>query len=147
MQLGRANIRGKVDRIELTPDGQVVIVDLKTGSTIPSIAEGEDNAQLGLYQLAYQHGAFRAVTPESGTDLGGAKLLLVGKGNTTIRNQSSIAQLPELQAKFEGLVEQAANGMAMPERYFIANVSSHCSNDKEFGSCELHLTKAVSYVG
>ena len=147
MQLGRANIRGKVDRIELTPDGQVVIVDLKTGSTIPSIAEGEDNAQLGLYQLAYQHGAFRAVTPESGTDLGGAKLLLVGKGNTTIRNQSSIAQLPELQAKFEELVEQAANGMAMPERYFIANVSSHCSNDKEFGSCELHLTKAVSYVG
>jgi superfamily I DNA/RNA helicase/RecB family exonuclease len=147
LQLGRANIRGKVDRIELTPEGQVVIVDLKTGSTIPSVAEGEDNAQLGLYQLAYQHGAFRAVEPKNGADLGGAKLLLVGNGNTTIRNQSSIEQSPALQAKFEQLVAEAAEGMAMPERYFLANVSSHCSNDNEFGTCELHLRKAVSYVG
>lgn len=147
LQLGRAQIRGKVDRIEQGADGRVVIVDLKTGSRVYSIAEGQENPQLGLYQLAYVNGAFREVATSTEADLGGARLVLVGTENTTTRNQDSIALDPALKEKFEALVASAAEGMAMPERVFIANVASHCSNDKEFGTCDLHLRKAVSYVG
>jgi superfamily I DNA/RNA helicase/RecB family exonuclease len=147
LDLGRAHIRGKVDRIELTGDGTAVIVDLKTGSKIPSVTEGQENPQLGLYQLAYENGAFREVTGDENPTLAGAKLLLVGDKNPTIRNQESIANDPELRKKFEELVNKAAEGMAMPDRVFVARVSSHCGNENEFGSCDLHLKKAVSYVG
>jgi len=63
------------------------------------------------------------------------------------REQGSLELDPSARAYFETLVDSVANGMAMPERIFVAKVSSHCTNDKEFGSCDLHLRKAVSYVG
>jgi hypothetical protein len=37
--------------------------------------------------------------------------------------------------------------MAMTENVFIAEVGSHCTNENEYGSCKIHLTKAVSFVG
>jgi len=147
LDLDRAHVRGKVDRIEQTAQGQVVIVDLKTGSRIPSIEDGKTNPQLGLYQLAFLNGAFSEVPIEPNVELGGAKLLLVGSPNKAEREQGSLELDPSARAYFETLVDSVANGMAMPERIFVAKVSSHCTNDKEFGSCDLHLRKAVSYVG
>jgi hypothetical protein len=38
-------------------------------------------------------------------------------------------------------------GMAMPDNVFVAAVSSHCDNESSYGSCMLHLTKAVSFNG
>jgi superfamily I DNA/RNA helicase/RecB family exonuclease len=144
--LGSAHIRGKVDRIERTPDGAIMIVDLKTGSKVFSIAEGEANPQLGLYQLAYQNGAFGELeSVEQGTKLEGAKLLLVAGNSPVIRSQRSLDQAPDQAAFFTEMVEAAAQGMAMPENLFIARVSNHCDDDSQFGTCQLHLTKAVSY--
>ncbi|MEY2945275.1 MAG: hypothetical protein RL243_17 [Actinomycetota bacterium] len=144
--LGAAHIRGKVDRIERTPDGTVLIVDLKTGSRAVSIADGEANPQLGLYQLAYQNGAYGQLTSvEPNAKLEGAKLLLVSGNSPVLRNQQSLDQVPEQAEYFRNLIEDAARGMAMPENVFVARVSSHCDDDSQFGSCQLHLTKAVSY--
>lgn len=144
--LGDAHIRGKVDRIERTPDGSVMIVDLKTGSKTVSIAEGEANPQLGLYQLAYQNGAYGELqSVEPGAKLEGAKLLLVSGSSPTIRSQQSLEESAEQSDYFTKLVQDAAHGMAMPENIFVARVSSHCDDDSQFGSCQLHLTKAVSY--
>jgi hypothetical protein len=53
--------------------------------------------------------------------------------------------VPEQAEYFRNLIEDAARGMAMPENVFVARVSSHCDDDSQFGSCQLHLTKAVSY--
>ena len=50
-------LHGYADRLELDEDGRVVVVDLKTGKYPPTGPEVERHAQLGLYQLAVDHGA------------------------------------------------------------------------------------------
>lgn len=147
-EMGQAQIRGQVDRLELYPDGRVMIVDLKTGSKSFTAEEAREHAQLGLYQLAFEHGAF-ADLDELPTDakLGGAKLLLVSGDKPTEREQVSILDSESGRNNFEQMVAAATQGMAMGENVFVAQVGSHCTNDNEFGSCQIHLTKAVSYVG
>ncbi|BDS48768.1 DNA helicase [Rhodoluna sp. KAS3] len=147
-ELGRAKIRGQVDRLEVYPDGKVFVVDLKTGAKQFTAAEAQSHPQLGLYQLAYQHGAFAGLTGLAvGSHLAGAKLLLVNGTKPTERVQESLAENQELQSKFESLVAEATEGMAMADKWFVAEVGSHCSNENEFGTCQIHLTKAVSFGG
>jgi superfamily I DNA/RNA helicase/RecB family exonuclease len=148
-ELGRAKVRGQVDRLELYPDGRVMIVDLKTGATAVSVEEGRNHPQLGLYQLAFASGAFADLEGlAESSSLAGAKLLLVGTGDKPVeRNQPSMDESPEFKQEFQKLIEAATSGMAMTDRVFIAQVDSHCTNSNEFGSCQIHLTKAVSYGG
>ncbi len=152
-QLGQATISGQVDRVELYPDGRVMIVDLKTGSRGFTSEEVKHHAQLGLYQLAYQAGVFDelsqgAIGDDVATRLAGAKLLLVGTSDKFVeREQPSLEQDVAQKAEFENLIASATKGMAMTERLFVAQVDSHCRNSNEYGSCEIHLTKAVSYGG
>lgn len=153
----QALIRGQVDRLELYPDGRVMIVDLKTGSKSFTAEEAREHAQLGLYQLAFERGAFSAELNETvvwphGTDsqnaqLAGAKLLLVSGDKPTEREQPSIQQDLESRKNFEAMISAATNGMAMTDRVFVAQVGSHCTNENEYGTCKIHLTKAVSFVG
>ena len=157
-QTDHALVRGQVDRLELYPDGRVMIVDLKTGSKVFSAEEARENSQLGLYQLAFSAGAFndlldlptdadgREITYDS-LKLGGAKLLLVSGDKPTEREQSSVEEDSESKSKFEAMISAATSGMAMTDQIFVAQVGSHCNNENEFGSCKIHLTKAVSYVG
>ncbi len=142
---GRAHVRGQVDRIEKLADGRVMIVDLKTGSKQFSAADAIHHAQLGVYQLAFEHSAFEGVPAES--DFAGAKLLLVSGSKPTERAQPSLLENPALKVEFEQILNQATNGMAMANKVFLAEVGSHCYNSNEFGSCSIHLTKAVSFVG
>jgi len=148
-ELGRARIRGQVDRLELYPDGRAMIVDLKTGSTNVSAADARRHAQLGVYQLAFDNGAFSELEGvDEKTSLAGAKLLLVGAGDKPVeRTQPSLEESPESKQEFHKLIEAATAGMAMTDRVFVAQVDSHCTNANEFGSCQIHLTKAVSYGG
>lgn len=147
-EMGSAVIRGQVDRLELFPDGRVVIVDLKTGSKVFSAREAADHAQLGVYQLAFENGAFNeSVELPPSAFLGGAKLLLVGGPKPVEREQSSIAASEEAKQNFAKMIALATEGMAMGGNLFIAQVGSHCTNENEYGSCQLQLTKAVSYVG
>ncbi|MFM6965861.1 MAG: PD-(D/E)XK nuclease family protein, partial [Rhodoluna sp.] len=144
---GRTRVRGQVDRLELYPDGRVMIVDLKTGSKLFSNEEARKHAQLGLYQLAFENGAFADLPglPDD-AELAGAKLVLVGAGDKAAeRSQPSLAQAPEIKAEFDQLIAEATAGMAMTDRIFIAQVDSHCNNSNEFGTCKIHLTRAVSY--
>lgn len=157
-QTDHALVRGQVDRLELYPDGRVMIVDLKTGSKIFSAEEARENSQLGLYQLAFSAGAFtdlldlpsdaegNQITYDS-LKLGGAKLLLVSGDKPTEREQSSVEEDAASKSKFETMISAATSGMAMTDQIFVAQIGNHCNNENEFGSCKIHLTKAVSYVG
>lgn len=136
-------IRGAVDRIEKLVDGSCVIVDLKTQRAAPTEKETEENPQLALYQLAFLHHGFDHVEGVSESELEGAKLLLVGSEKYAIRKQNRLSD--DKLADFRKLLLEVSEGMSKPT--FIARVSSHCDNDRERGSCKLHLTKAVSYVG
>ena len=55
----RARCGSRVGRIGSTgpPDGSLVVVDFKTGATVPSKAAVAENAQLAVYQLAINLGA------------------------------------------------------------------------------------------
>jgi RecB family exonuclease len=60
-QVGRALVRGRLDRLERHPDGGVQVVDLKTGSRTPSAEELPTHPQLGLYQVLVTEGALDGV--------------------------------------------------------------------------------------
>lgn len=146
-EMGKALIRGQVDRLELYPDGRLMIVDLKTGSTNFSKEDAQHHAQLGVYQLAYKNGAFDQIDIPSDAKLGGAKLLLISGDKPTEREQTAIDDPHGGRQEFEEMIAAATEGMAMTDRVLVAQVGSHCTKDGEFGSCELHLIKAVSYAG
>ena len=77
----RIRVNGSIDRVERGPDGEVVIVDLKTGRPITSQATIAAHPQLGAYQLAYAEGKFDEALAEHGEHApGGAKLLYVREG-------------------------------------------------------------------
>ncbi|QEO09644.1 UrvD/REP family ATP-dependent DNA helicase [Protaetiibacter larvae] len=74
-------VKGTIDRVELAPDGAVVIVDLKTGRPTTSPQKVAQHAQLGVYQLAYRAGQLdEALAPYGEHHGGGAKLLFVREG-------------------------------------------------------------------
>ena len=76
-------LTGSVDRVERDPDGRIRIVDFKTSKTAPTAADVALYDQLGVYQLAVQHGAFAAVAGEDARP-GGAELvyLRLSEGNS-----------------------------------------------------------------
>ena len=70
----RIRITGTIDRVEASPDGTTVIVDLKTGRTTPTAEQTAQHPQLAAYQLAARLGE----VPDAGVH-GGAKLVYVAK--------------------------------------------------------------------
>lgn len=147
--IGQAKISGNIDRIERSASGEIRIVDLKTGSHAPTVKTMDtENAQLALYQLAYQHGGAVAIPGvQEGDRLIGATLIFPGLGKTFDQKTLDPELNPGLQAQWLGKVEAAVRGMAMADGAFIANVASHCHSEQEFGECEIYLTKAVSHAG
>ncbi len=59
-RLGRALVRGRLDRVERSADGSLRVVDLKTGQRAPGRAEVARHAQLGVYQALVEAGAVDA---------------------------------------------------------------------------------------
>ncbi|MCU1416241.1 MAG: ATP-dependent helicase [Schumannella sp.] len=80
LTVGDAVVRGSIDRVELSGDGALVIVDLKTGTP----ARKQDvptHPQLAVYQLAYaEHALDEYLLAFGDHRAGGATLLFVKKG-------------------------------------------------------------------
>lgn len=140
--VGRGKLNGKIDRVERHDDGAIVIVDLKTGRAETNQSKIDTNAQLGAYQLAYDHGVLEELP--DGHRPGGAKLLYVssGKGGKLYREavQGPLvgAELDELRRR----IELAAIGMAAAEFAGVLDLDSYGSgNDPKY---RIHLVKAVS---
>jgi RecB family exonuclease len=70
----RVHLTGSADRVERELDGRIRIVDFKTSKSTPTAAEVALHDQLGVYQLAVQHGAFAAVAGD-GARPAGAELV------------------------------------------------------------------------
>ncbi len=114
--VGRAEIRGTVDRLERDAEGRVVVVDLKTGTSQPRAAELDRHAQLGVYQLAVE---------AAGQTSGGAELVQLGAKTkrVTVQQQPPLAQDDD-PAWAHDLVQGVAEGMAAAE--FSATVNPRC---------------------
>ena len=128
VSLGRAVVTGRVDRVEVSADGRVRVIDLKTGASRPTAEEVRRHGQLGAYQLAVEAGAFAA----HGDRSGGAALLQLGRAaaarSTTLQVQ------PPLDADDEptwarDLVDEVAEAMA--GTVFAATPGPQC------GTCQL----------
>jgi RecB family exonuclease len=78
--LGNVTISGSVDRLEVTSDGQLYVVDMKTGKYPVSKKEGREHPQLKLYQLAITEGQFSHLSQKN--ESAGALLLYPSEGAT-----------------------------------------------------------------
>ena len=117
LQVGRAVLRGAVDRLEVT-EGGVRVTDLKTGKGIPSKQDAQTNAQLGAYQLAVEEGAFPSLP--AGTRSVGAQLVFISEGSrATLRGQPALGDPESSWART--LVEEAAETMAGAEFSAVEN--------------------------
>jgi RecB family exonuclease len=107
--------------VEHATDGSVIIVDLKTGRPITSVAAIVGHPQLGAYQLAYAAGQFDEALDAAlggGTHTGGgAKLLYVREGKDGKRYREGVQ--PQLDADGLAAVQarilQAATVIAAAE--------------------------------
>ncbi|MEY4450489.1 MAG: hypothetical protein RLZZ304_864 [Actinomycetota bacterium] len=148
-EIGQAKISGNIDRIERSASGEIVIADLKTGASAPSqTSMDSENAQLALYQLAFEHGGALAIPGyQDGDRLVGATLIFPGAKKVLTQSSLNAEANPALQAMWLEKVQVAVRGMAMSDGFFLANIDSHCHDDNSYGDCKLFLTEAVSHAG
>lgn len=139
VQLGRAVLRGSVDRLEADEQGRLRVVDYKTGSSAPTGAELQVHPQLGAYQVAIEEGGFA----EHGRTSAGAALVQLGKAHSSgkaVQEQPPLADAEDPRWVHD-LIEETAEGMAadsfaaLPDdaRCRICPVRSSCPAHEEGG--------------
>ncbi len=130
----RVRISGYADRVEVDADGHVVVVDLKTGRSVPTKVAVERHRQLGLYQYAVDHGAVDGVLAEHGLPVpgraGGAELVQLGR-----LDESTDAVVQQQPVQPEGGAERdvlrAELGRAaghLRAEVFPATPGTHCQD-------------------
>jgi superfamily I DNA/RNA helicase/RecB family exonuclease len=129
--VGRARIKGQVDRLERDREGRLVVVDLKTGKT--PARNTEEHGQLAAYQVAVAAGAFA----DHGTVPGGAALLQVGSGaKAKEQHQEPLpADVPVGETWAGELLAQVGDGMGAAT--FEVRTGAHCSRCPARRSCPL----------
>jgi RecB family exonuclease len=115
VEVGRARLVGRVDRLDPDGEGRLVVVDYKTGKSAPTTAEMNEHAQLAVYQVAVEEGAFDDAARGEHRS-GGASLVQLGKparGEAREQRQPPLADAEEPRWAHQ-LLEQTADGMAQP---------------------------------
>ncbi|HEY8454021.1 MAG TPA: ATP-dependent DNA helicase [Actinopolymorphaceae bacterium] len=163
VEVGRARLVGRVDRLERDADGRLVVVDLKTGRSKPSPAEVAEHPQLAAYQVAVTKGGFADVTqtakpptedphadssPSDDTgdapadnarrfaESGGALLVQLGaKSKEPEQRQPALADFDD-PSWAERLVAATAEGMAGSD--FPATENRWCGICSVRRSCPIH---------
>ena len=125
VKLGRARIKGSVDRLEVEADGSLFIIDFKTGGTPIAVKEAKDNLQLRSYQVGISEGGFT-----QGNTSAGAELVYLGtsSANPTLRPQHVI----DVEATKVKLNE-IAEGMGAAQ--FFATINKRCKGCQVRKSC------------
>jgi RecB family exonuclease len=126
-------LRGRIDWLSRDADGRVVITDFKTGSTVPSIADGQAHPQLAVYQLAVALGALAGHVGGLEPELGGAELVYVAGGTPRVREQAP--QSREAQQEWRDRLGQLAADSVGPT--YLARSGAHCERCPVRSSCPL----------
>ena len=132
IQVGRATIRGNVDRVEVDSDGKFYIIDFKTGKNIISKADAQENLQLACYQLGVILDGFESKL--AGTTVAGSELVFLANPTqkVTTRTREPI-NVEEIQESISVIAE------GMGAATFIARKNDMCSRCAVKPSCPLHL--------
>ncbi|MGI8532382.1 MAG: ATP-dependent helicase, partial [Geodermatophilaceae bacterium] len=129
VRVGRATLRGRVDRLERDDQGRLVVVDLKTGS-VPPAADMPTHPQLGVYQQAVEAGGFGSEALSGGAEL----LALKDVRRASVKAQPALADGPDPGWAAE-LIERVADGMAAAT--FVATENTQCRRCPVATSCPL----------
>ncbi|AIY01392.1 ATP-dependent DNA helicase [Arthrobacter sp. PAMC 25486] len=90
-------LRGQVDRLEADANGNLIVVDIKTGRSKPTKEQVLVHPQLGAYQVAVAAGGFAeqaAAAGLAGAASGGAALLPLGDATKSVKTQDQPAMVP-----------------------------------------------------
>ncbi|KNX39187.1 ATP-dependent helicase [Luteipulveratus halotolerans] len=133
VEVGRARLRGRVDRLEQHDEHGLRIIDLKTGSSKPTKDQLTEHPQLGAYQVAVAEGGF-----DEGDVAGGAALVQLGKAG--LKGRADVQAQPAIEPGDEhswahDVVRATADGMGAAT--FVATVSDRCGVCPVRRSCPL----------
>ena len=128
--VGRAKIRGSVDRLEVTTDGELFIVDFKTGAHAISKNDAMTNLQMQAYQLAVIEGGF--AERHGGRASAGAELVYLGSKTieATTRRQPTV-DAEAIRDEIKGI----ADGMSGSE--FLATINERCNQCNVRNACPI----------
>ncbi len=129
-------LSGFADRLELDEAGDVVVVDLKTGKYAPSDRSLPENAQLGLYQLAVDHGAADELVGRP-VKAGGAELVQLRHGDALPKVQAQQAAPPKIAEQLQQAVA------AVRSEEFVARPGAHCDRCPFQALCPAHTSGSV----
>lgn len=136
VEIGRARLVGRVDRLERDEHGRLVVVDLKTGRSTVKDDDLAVHPQLAAYQLAVEHGAFDELAAAERRS-GGASLVQLGAVKAGAREQ---VQPPLVEFDDPGwpeaLLARTADGMA--GAVFRAERTTWCGFCPARPSCPAH---------
>lgn len=126
-------VKGRIDRLERTDAGQYVIVDFKTGKTLPSKAAAADNAQLALYQLA--------ISATKGP-VAKAKLVYLRPRGGTLGEREQHSFDSDQQKVWRLALQTAASATSGPT--FQACRNDHCTQCAVRESCPLQSQSVLT---
>ncbi len=130
IKVGRAEIRGSVDRIEVDADGNFYVIDFKTGKNMVKKEEAKSNLQLACYQLAVALDGFEKNL--SGTTSTGAELVYLAKDSVKVTTrQQFIINQEEVKAKIEEIAED------MGAATFQARINEMCERCVVKAACPI----------
>ncbi|WP_328529087.1 ATP-dependent helicase [Nocardioides sp. NBC_00368] len=132
-------LNGYADRLELDESGRIVVVDLKTGKYPPTAQEVKEHGQLGLYQLAVEHGA--AASLAQGATSGGAELIQLrhaaGSGSELPKVQVQAPEPPEIINQLEKAVA------TVRAEEFVARPGKQCDRCQFVALCPAQTSGSV----
>ena len=130
-KLGRATVRGSVDRLEVDSDGKFYVVDFKTGKAIGK-KEAAENLQLACYQLAVVLNGFEKKFDSPAVS--GSHLVFLGHDTKDVATRERLPiDVTEVRTHLETIADQMASPV------FIAKKNDFCSFCPVKSSCPVHL--------